>query len=168
MMPYAEDVVDIVWGANTCSESASHCNARRNVSYYDCSISTSTDVLLVTWMWGCSSIIDQMPMHFWNTALSQTAAARPEVACVRGITGTGQSSDASCRDAVWFSLLPSNDLDAILTPCTVHAAECLLLANPGSRGGEEDSLWSREGWRGEWHDRLCNVDVWSIIKSLVS
>lgn len=51
------------------------------------------------------------------------STARPEAACVRGKAGMGQFAgilDVSCFDGVLFSQLPSNDLDAILTPSTTQ------------------------------------------------
>lgn len=102
--------------------------------------------------------------HYWSDAFLfflflNTAPIKnvepPASLCVRGITWTGQI----------FSQLPSNDLDAILTPCGVSTRPYfIVISQSGGRGGTACGQLRFE-W-GKWHDPKCPVDAWSIIRAL--
>lgn len=115
----------LFWGANTCSDHTERitlqCTGKPGV-YPDCSSSRTQRTV-------ASLMRDYRQLLITYRCILSSARSYVHCSAWSGMCGRDNRNRTvfwwlSLRGAL-FSHLPSNDLDAILTPCTIHAAECL-------------------------------------------
>lgn len=100
-------------------ESASHCNALGNLSYFDCSFS-HTQMCCGRINARLEEMIGYRSMHVKHSAHSNVLCSAWSRVCGRNNRNGTLFRWLLLIGGVLFSHLPSNDLDAILTPCTIR------------------------------------------------